>query len=366
MGADGLAECSDREVKMRSGRVPGAGCARFSAGQAYPSTTNLIAGDATWMPALYDTPPDEPVVDPDTGEIIERRCDPDAVPFHRSGSTCGRYLVSALARNPHPHERVILDIDFTPVTGRSDATVFTDMTLDLFDDAPAAQGIVYDMALHATDIDRILDTGRLPVSKVQRTRNATAAMTNLGEHDVRLADGTRRNEIITALDGTPCVTVTDSTGTPHLVPLIRRQTKTRRKIRGAAVYGRWALPDHPAVPRPLRHGEVLIRQSSTTSERNHRTRRTRALRPIPESDPDFDRLYGLREDTESMHHHLKERLWNGRARCVGLRRQRINLHAYQLRTSMTAVLAWHHRTGADITEWFGHWQPPGRTGPAAA
>ena len=54
-----------------------------------------------------------------------------------------------------------------------------------------------------------------------------------------------------------------------------------------------------------------------------------------------------------MHHHLEERRWNGRARCVGLQRQRINLHAYQLRTSMTAVLAWHLRTDADLTPWFG-------------
>jgi starvation-inducible outer membrane lipoprotein len=80
----------------------------------------------------------------------------------------------------------------------------------------------------------------------------------------------------------------------------------------------------------------------------------------------LDQLYGLREDTESMHHHLKERLGNGRARCVGPQRQRINLHAYQLRTSMTAVLAWHLRTDADLTPWFGRWQPPGRAGPVAA
>ena len=67
-----------------------------------------------------------------------------------------------------------------------------------------------------------------------------------------------------------------------------------------------------------------------------------------------------------MHHHLKERRWNGRARCVGLQRQRINFHAYQLRTSMTALLAWHPRTDADLTPWFGRWQPPGRTGPVTA
>ena len=332
----------------------------------HPQTTDLIAGDATWMPALYDTPPDEPVVDLTTGEIIERRSDPDAVPFHRRGQTCGRYLVSALARNPHPHERVILDLDFTPPTGRSDATVFTDMALEVFDDRPAARGTVYDMALHAADIDRVLDTGRLPIAKVQRTRKATPAMVNLGEHTLRLRDGSTRTEVVTALDGTPCVTITNTTGTAHLMPLNRRQSKARPISEGATVYGRWEVPDHAAVPRPLHGAAVMIRHSSTESEREHRTRRTRALRPIPESDPDFDRLYGLREDTESMHHHLKERLWNGRARCVGLKRQRINLHGYQLRTSMAALIAWHLRTDADLTRWFGRWRPPDRSQPVDA
>jgi hypothetical protein len=82
------------------------------------------------------------------------------------------------------------------------------------------------------------------------------------------------------------------------------------------------------------------------------------LRTIPESDADFSRLYGVREDTESMHHHLKSSLPNGRARCVGVLRNLINFHAYQLRTAVTALLAWARRTGSDLQQWFGHWRPP--------
>ena len=64
---------------------------------------------------------------------------------------------------------------------------------------------------------------------------------------------------------------------------------------------------------------------------------TRRLRPIPENDPDLAALYGLREDTESMHHHLKQRMWNDCARWIGLQRQTINHHAHQTRTGFNAI-----------------------------
>ena len=99
----------------------------------------------------------------------------------------------------------------------------------------------------------------------------------------------------------------------------------------------------------------MIRHNSDPAERTNNRRRTRSLRPIPENDPDFTTLY---EDTESMHHHLKQRMWNGRARTIGLQRQTINQHAYQTRTTLTALLAHHYRTGNHLTPWLGHWHPP--------
>jgi hypothetical protein len=59
-----------------------------------------------------------------------------------------------------------------------------------------------------------------------------------------------------------------------------------------------------------------------------------------------------------MHRHMKQRMWNGRARCVVIIRQTLNHHAYQLRTGMTALIAWHRRTGGDVTQHFGQWRPP--------
>jgi hypothetical protein len=85
------------------------------------------------------------------------------------------------------------------------------------------------------------------------------------------------------------------------------------------------------------------------------------LRVIPETDDSINRLFGLREDSESMHHHLKSHLINRRARTVGLQRQQLNMHAYQATTAIKALIAHSIRTGAPLDEFFGNWRPPDKT-----
>jgi hypothetical protein len=119
------------------------------------------------------------------------------------------------------------------------------------------------------------------------------------------------------------------------------------------------ISDQPGVPQRLRRARTMMRHNSDATERRMNTRRTRSLRPIPENDADFSALYGLREDTESMHNHLKQPMWNRRARTVGMQRQRINHHAYQTRTNLTALIAWSSRTNRDVSVWLGQWRPPG-------
>jgi hypothetical protein len=84
--------------------------------------------------------------------------------------------------------------------------------------------------------------------------------------------------------------------------------------------------------------------------------RTRALRPIPSTDPDFAALYGVRNDTESKHQVMKSVLLNKRLHVVGINRVRLHMHAWQLAVTLGAALAWHERTGGDISHLFAH--PP--------
>ena len=157
------------------------------------------------------------------------------------------------------------------------------------------------------------------------------------------------------VDGTPGIQMVID-GQRMWQPLDRVQTKRR----GTTLYGHWRIPELEAVSPHLRGMTAWIRQSSTDDERANNKRRTRALRTIPPTDPDWRRLFGGREDTESMHNHMKEKWFGRRVRAVGLERRELQLRGYQIHQGITALLAWHYRTGGDVSRYFGAWDPPNR------
>ena len=223
------------------------------------------------------------------------------------------------------------------------------------------------MALYPTDIDRFLDAGIIPVSKVQRTRTNKPAAVNLGKHTFTNPKGNRTATEVIGLDGTPCIIVRNENGTDSYMPLQRVHTQLNRHIHVTTVYATWETPDHPLTPLALIGATTRIRHNSTTEERKTGKRRTRALRVIPEgTDPDFDRIFGLRQDPESTNSHIKSLLRNGRARTVGTDRQTLNLIAYQITVMTTALISHHQRTGIPLNHWFGEHQPRVRAGPAKA
>ena len=164
-----------------------------------------------------------------------------------------------------------------------------------------------------------------------------------------------------AVDGTPRIEllIGDEMQSVGLVRV--RTTRLPNRTSTYRFYGTWQIPEFPGVPRNLRHAKTKIRHNSATDEIADKTPRTRALRVIPETDDSFNRLFGLREDSESMHHHLKSHLINRRARTVGLQRQQLNMHAYQAITAIKALIAHSIRTGAPLDEFFGNWRPPDKT-----
>jgi hypothetical protein len=319
----------------------------------HPSKHNMIYGDATWLESLYRSNTKGFRPDPETGEIVQRRFDPDAE-IYRDGSLFpGNYWVSAVVRTSHPHERVILDAQFKP-EGIGDGGVFTNMVLPIIEAVPEVRGVGYDMALHPPDQDRILDTGRHVLAKTSLTNKGKRAQVPLGAHVFK--DGTREMTIaVTAIDGTPGI-ATVVAGQRMWQPLERVQT-IRRNSR---LYGHWRIPDHEAVSAHLRALVARIRHSSTDDERANGKRRTRALRTIPPTDTDWRELFGGREDTESMHNNMKEKWFGKRVRAVGLERREMQLRGYQIHQGITALLAWHYRTGGDISRYFGEWKPPNR------
>ena len=321
---------------------------------------NVIAGDTTYMKALCGADPHSPGLrlDPHTGELAPRRFDPDARPYHtHTGTGVGHRCLVLSTRHGHPGERIIHSIG--PIGPGSDATAYTDDILRLQQHQPVfaagAAAAVYDGALHADDMIRLQNNAVIPIAKTHRT-NRKYATANLGRPNATLAGGGRRRVAVTAIDGTPTIAGTDADGELWHIPLVRTKTRVRRnKRRPASIHTRWRIPRHP-LAGPLAGATLGIRHNPD----NHRQALdiNRALRIIPPSDEDYDRLYGLREDVESTNNHLKERLRHGRAHTIGTDRIQLNLIGYQIHTLITALTNWQRRTGGNLAPWFGQLPAP--------
>ncbi len=165
-------------------------------------------------------------------------------------------------------------------------------------------------------------------------------------------NGKKHTAVVTFIDGPPCVTIATVEGR-HEIALIRQQNKQRPNADGTVThYGRWAYPDDPIVPVHLRGAHTLIRFNSTDEEIAAGKRRTRAGRVIPAGDPDFPSTYGSRNNTENRHHQLKLSLPNKRLNVCGINRVRRRMLAHYLTKNLDAAIAWHERTGGDVSHLF--------------
>ena len=325
-----------------------------------PSREQTIAGDATYVKALYNTGTAK-LVDQETGEVWSRRVDKEATFVAGKDRTPGYYLVDAIGQGNAPGERIILDAALRP-KNTGDGAVFCDLVdavqAELSNFSSEAFAATYDMALHAADQDRLLNSGLIPVAKVRRNKNGELAQLNLGPHRFKLASGTDEKLVVIVVDGTPHIEVASTTG---LIPvaLERLQTKRRRRKDGTYnVSSRWQIPDRAEVPQRLAKAETRIANQSTREElsRSSPRPRTRTLRTIPSGDPAYRELFGTRESTESMHQHWKASLMNKRARTVGAARLRHAFHCYQMAVNITTLLRHAERTSN--FDMFGAWRPP--------
>ena len=330
------------------------GCGQDKDSLTHPSKKNMIMGDATWEQSLYNGLAGRTYIDEITGEVFTGRSDPDASPFHGEGSAPGNYIVSVLTRTEYEHERIILDSQYKP-DGIGDGTMFTDLALKLFEPLGNVRGVVYDMALKAADQDRVGSTGRHVLCKVPHIKGDRIRSEVVGDCKFD-KDGKSFKEVVTSIDGCPTIVVVDTSGEKYVVPLVRKQTKVTQK----RMYNVFEIPDQPLVPLSKRGATTLIRMFSSEADIAAGKPRPRYLRSIPLNDPDFTRLYGLREDTESMHNDYKSRLVNRRARSVGLARREMDIRGYQMHQMVVALMAWKIRTGGDVSEFLGQWEPPER------
>lgn len=192
----------------------------------------------------------------------------------------------------------------------------------------------------------------------ERIKHGMVAIENLGEETFTTSNGTQVTRIITAVNGTPCVTFTDRDGKDFYMPLKLNQVKKKDRKKRPQLSTLWSLPDHPLVPSILRGAKARVRHTRTTAELNAGKSRSRAIRIFPETDHRFAGIFGIREDSESTNSDHKNRLWSRRCRTLRHESVEFNNIGYQMHVIISALVAYHNRTGADMAEWFGLHEMP--------
>ena len=218
----------------------------------------------------------------------------------------------------------------------------------------------YDMAMDSETHDRFLDRGILPHSKVPRTKGGRPASVNLGPHELTRTDGSHTTMVVTAVDGAHCHTITDGTGADWYVPLTLKKIIRRLSGNRTLFYKEMEVPDSELAPEELVGATTSVVLNSKPEEieaRPHR-RRTRSSRAWAEDTCEQARKFdGLRQDSESNISTYKRSKPLDRSRSTSAAGLQLDLLAYQHNTAITAVVAHHDHTGADVSKWFGQYKP---------
>lgn len=315
----------------------------------HPDTTQCIYGDGTLVRPLYAPPVSHTVTDDDgtarvlypdsrTGELRPepaRRFDPDLQPHHgRLGPVLTHGYVAWHARGPAPYQRVVLATDHIAAPGQEAATSVR-LAGDVYRNVgPGIKAAVYDGAMHGVHIEQMMRRyGWLVLAKTPNAiTQGPTTLVNVGgkrarsyplgvvSHDTRA--GACHHQLA-AVDGAVVELGFDETGDPVVTATLERGPVKRSRRAGGQYYFNVAYK----VPCP--RGPFVTWQSPHAT-RSSDTTRPHNLRIIHEADPDFARLYGLRNDAESFHSNLKRTLIVDRQMSLGWRRGLLDIYCFAL------------------------------------
>ncbi len=165
------------------------------------------------------------------------------------------------------------------------------------------------MSLTAANCDDILHLGLLPIARVPRDAGGGLRRGVIGARPFTAVDGTKHDLEVGAVAGAPVVAFADHSGAVTTVALRRRRIFWTGGSRRTAARGRYEIPAAAVgVPAHLGGATTLIRLDSIglgTRGVAPDTRRTHLVRPIPETDENFDRLYSIREQVAALSAGLK-------------------------------------------------------------
>ena len=317
----------------------------------HPDPTRTVYGDGTVVRPLYRPPTATRTKNPTTGKTTityladdgtetdkpTRRFDPDAAEHHgHTGSVHGQNYVGTYVRGPGHHQRVVLSVDRVPRPGLEADTAVTALTRVRNAAGSGMHAVVYDGALRGTHLDHLMRThGLVVINKTHGSRKATRWFT-LGTWEHTTPHGPCTHTLA-AVDGAVTETGLDDVGDPvALHRLTRRQVKRPRRASG-----RYHFSVGYEIPCPTGAFLAWVTPHAETGDRHHR--QADAVRIIAAGEDDFTRLYGLRNDSESLNSEYKRTLLVDRAMSLGGARQLLDFLSFAL---LHNAITQHHASAA--------------------
>lgn len=311
----------------------------------HPHPSRTIYGDGTVVRPMYKPPAARRTTDPRTGATVityvdsagtpipapTRRFDPDGAEYHgHTGPVHGQNFVAWSVRGPGPHERVVLTVGRVERPGQeADDAVTAFWPLHQIAGA-GIQAVVYDGAMRGAHIDELMTrAGVVVINKVHSSSKTAARRGKSGnprwftlgtwEHDAPVGMCTHQ---LAAVDGAVAEIGLDDAGRPVVLGRLHR-VQVKRPRRGS---GRYHFNVGYTVPCEHEPFTAWVTPHASAGEGDHK--RADAVRVIAEGEPDFDLLYGLRNDAESFNAQLKRTLLVDRAMSLGARRQLLDVLAF--------------------------------------
>ena len=287
-----------------------------------PHPSRTIYGDGTVVRPLYN-------------RADHGRQDPDAEEHTRhDGQIYGNNLVAIAVRGPLAQQRVVLAVGRVQERGHE-----ADEAIRLIRQVHAVAGdaiqaVVYDGAFRGVHHETLMsELGLIVVNKVHAGRRVGDERVHrqvpLGEWSHVVGRRTCTHTLVAQNGSIHEVSFDDGGGLVLSEPLVRKQV--RRYERGKEGW-RFTLGITITCPRDPFVG--WISPHPQLGERGHG--RPDQLRLLPESDPHFQVLYGLRNDSESINSAYKRTLVSDRAANRGWRRQVLDLTLWGLLTNALA------------------------------
>jgi hypothetical protein len=293
-----------------------------------PHPSRTIYGDGTIVRPLYEK-----------AEVGRQDLDAEEHMRH-DGQIYGNDLVMIATRGPEKNARVILAVGRVEQRGQEAATAIELIRAVHAVAGDGIQAVVYDGAFRGVHHETLMtELGLIVVNKVHATakgadsRSYRTVPLGRWSHTVR---GRLCEHTLVACNGSVHDSSLDDGGQLVLSePLPRRQV--RRYERGSDMGWRFTLGVE--VPCPKNPFTAWISPHRQSDQRGFG--RADQLRLLPESDPYFQTLYGLRNDSESINSAYKRTLVADRAAARGWRRQVLDLMSWAM---LTNSLCWHCST----------------------